>query len=274
MEPTLVVVGLSLRTEPVDARERFSMSGCRPAEVLSKLAQAEGIDEIIVLSTSNRTEFILWGDPTLAVNSILRFLTAEYDLKLQEWNSFYQLVDDQALAHIFRVSCGLDASCIGEEHITRQAALAWQHARNTGCTGRHLNLALRKTLAIRRHVSRATEFASHLVSGSKTSSGGPAMRPGEAEAEQIIQAEVREFRKQLLLGGVAPELAALRTRLDDICRRELESFRLEQGPFPKDQDRLLAEVGIRITHRIAGSLARDLKSSPEPGTLKHMPVSA
>ena len=132
VEPTLVVVGLNHRTAAVEIRERFWMSGCRQAEVLSMLSQGEGIEEVLVFSTCNRTEFVVWGDATLAVNSILRLLTAEYDLKLQEWNSFYRLLDEQALAHAFRVSCGLDSMCIGEQQIARQVSVAWQQARNAG----------------------------------------------------------------------------------------------------------------------------------------------
>ncbi len=99
-------------------------------------------------------------------------------------------------------------------------------------------------------------------------------RPGELEAEQIVQAEVREFKKELLLGAVPPEVSALRSRLDEICRQELESFRLEQGPFPKDQDKLIAALGLRITHKIAGTLARDLKTVPESRGPKRMIVGA
>jgi len=68
---------------------------------------------------------------------------------------------------------------------------------------------------------------------------------------------VQGFRKQLI-AGAGPELTALRLRIDEICRQELESFRLERGPFPKDQDRLIAAVTARITNKIAGSLAREL----------------
>ena len=88
-------------------------------------------------------------------------------------------------------------------------------------------------------------------------------RGGVMEAERIVLAEVSGFRKKLMAEGQAPELTALRRRLDEICRQELDSFRLEQGPFPKDQDRLLAAVSTRITHKIAGSLARELKSAPD-----------
>jgi glutamyl-tRNA reductase len=414
------------------------------------LGQAEGIEEVIVFSTSNRTEFVIWGDPTLAVNSIQRLLSAEYELKLQEWNSFYRLLDEQALSHAFRVGCGLDSMYIGEGHIARQFARAWEQARNTGCAGRHLDAVLRRSLAVRRRVRKETDFVSHLVTApvaairlaeqifgslehknvvlfgagnmaesaaqelprhsprslrvishndasarelvlrlhpqassasagafqerwqqiavadlviSATSAPGfiftaedmkrlvlarnetdrkgknlllidlalprdidPAVRAfdgvllydledleraveprkeaprearavysrrdatrdesqalamdragrrrGEAAAEQIVLAEVREFKKELLLGPVSPEVAALRSRLDEICRQELESFRLEHGPFPKDQDRLISTVGLRITHKIAGSLTRDLKISSEPRAAKRMIVNA
>jgi len=400
-----VVVGLNHRTAPVEVRERFWMSGCRQAEVLSMLSQGEGIEEVLVFSTCNRTEFVVWGDATLAVNSILRLLTAEYDLKLQEWNSFYRLLDEQALAHAFRVSCGLDSMCIGEQQIARQVNLAWQQARNLGCTGQHLDTVLRKALAVRRRVRKETPLGSHFVSpahaavrladqifGSVASrnivvlgagrvaeatvraflaEGAPVClinrsrdraqelahriagsagvlkatafeereehlatadlvisataaprfcfsaqdmkrlaakrqgrklvlidlalprdidpavrefdgvllydledleraveprigtRAGEAEAEKIVLAEVQGFRKQLIAGGAGPELTALRLRIDEICRQELESFRLERGPFPKDQDRLIAAVTARITNKIAGSLARELKAPPE-----------
>jgi glutamyl-tRNA reductase len=400
LEPTFVVVGLNHRTAPVEVRERFWMCGCRQAEALSALSQGEGIEEVLVFSTCNRTEFVVWGDPTLAVNSVLRFLTAQYDLKLCEWNRFYRLLDDEALAHAFRVSCGLDSMCIGEEQIGRQVRFAWQQARNAGTTGRFLDAILRKALAARRRVRRETTFGSDwtcaacaavalaeqglgslaernivlLGAGkmaarvgkalasrgaqsisvvnrtdsvgdelarnlgvracrfedrwtvlaqadlvvSATAAAGyvltgedmarlagdrkgrklvlidlavprdidPALREfdgvwlydfedlersveqrseariGAIEAEAIVLAEVREHRKDLIADHSLPELTALRVRLDEICRQELESFRLELGPSPKDQDQLIAAVGARITHKIAGSLAKELKERP------------
>jgi glutamyl-tRNA reductase len=401
LEPTFVVVGLNHRTAPVEVRERFWMSGCRQAETLSMLSQAEGIEEVLVFSTCNRTEFVVWGDATLAVNSVLRFLTAEYDLKLCEWNSFYRLLDEQALAHAFRVSCGLDSMSIGEEHIGRQVSSAWQQARNAGSSARSLDAVLRKALAVRRRVRKETALGSHFISApyaavelaeqifgslakrnivllgagkvgetaakalvgrgaqfvsvfsrndaraetlarkfgiqagayadrstslahadlviSATTAPAfvftaedmrrlaterkgrklvlidlalprdidpavrqvegvllydledleraveprAAARAGTREAEQIVLAEVQGFRKELMADHSVPELTALRRRLDEICRQELESFRLEQGPFPKDQDQLITAVSARITHRIAGSLAKELKGHPE-----------
>src|SRR5262245_4967271 len=144
------------RSAPVEVRERFWMSGCRQAEALAGLSQAEGVEEVLVFSTCRRTEFVVWGDPTLAVNSVLRFLTAEYGLKLCDWNSFYRLLDDQALLHAFRVGCGLASNALIEKGIARQVSAAWQQGRNAGTTGRFLDAVLRKTLAVRRRIRKET----------------------------------------------------------------------------------------------------------------------
>jgi glutamyl-tRNA reductase len=395
VEPTLVVIGLNHRTAPIEVRERFWMNEERQREALSALTQSEGIEEVFVFSTCNRTEFVAWGDPTLAENSVLRFLAAKYDLKLCEWANFYRLLDEQALAHAFRVCCGLDSMHIGEGAIGRRVNVAWQQARKEGCIGRFLEAVLRKALAVRRRLRKETatrfnlesapqtavelaseifeslakrkvvllgagklseasaqalfsrgansvcvishsderaqrlarkigirvaafeERCTHLAEAdlviSATSVAGFALtavemrrvlaqragrklllmdlamprdvdpgvrqlegiqlydlddleraarpragaRESEAAAEQIVLAEVQGFLKELTVQGDGAEIAALRHRLDEICRQELESFRLEQGPFPKDQDQLIAAVGARITHRIAGSLARE-----------------
>jgi len=397
LEPTLVVVGLNHRTAPVEIRERFWMNEERRSQALAILSSAEGVEEAFVFSTCHRTEFVLWGDPTLAANSVLRFLAAEYDLKLCEWNHFYRLLDEQALTHAFSVSCGLDAMYVKEGQIARQVNAAWQQSRKAGSTGRFLDTVLRKALAVRRRARRETAIDSRMIAApsaalelarkvvgplaardivvlgagqvsevvaqsvvshgvnsvclinrthrralelagrigvsacpfeerwtrlasadlviSATSAPGfiltaaemrqvaaqrvgrklvlidlalprdidpgvgkiegmrlydldgleCALKPpstvqdGELAAQRIIFDEVQGFRKELMADRVVPEIAALHHRLEKICRQELESFRIEQGPFPKDQDQLIAAVSVRITHKIAGSLARELK---------------
>jgi len=84
-----------------------------------------------------------------------------------------------------------------------------------------------------------------------------------AEAEKIVSEEAQGFRQKLLAERMVPTIIALRQRLDEICRQELESFRRECGPFSKDEDETLMAVTSRMTQRIAGSLARELKELPE-----------
>jgi glutamyl-tRNA reductase len=113
-----MVVGLNYRTAPVAVRERFWIDKSRRYDALVQLSGAEGVEEVIILSTCIRTEFWLWtNDVTLAANSVMRLLGAEYGLKLCEWKHFYRLLDDAALLHVFRVVSGLDCMAVGAPQI-------------------------------------------------------------------------------------------------------------------------------------------------------------
>jgi glutamyl-tRNA reductase len=349
------------------------------------------------------------SDPTLAVNSILRFLTAEYGLTLCQWKHFYRLLDEAALLHIFRVTSSLDSMVLGEPQIVSQVKNAWAQAQKTGSTGRFLDAFLQKALTVSKRVRNETAIGNSAVSvpcaavelardilgtlenkrvlllgAGKMSElsarylvnhgassvwvinrtferarelaselGGTAMpfedrwehlakadivisstscphyiltrdeaasivrqrdaRPlvlvdialprdfdpkireidgvflydlddlertvahnaGEREAaaleaQKIVEDEAQGFRRKLLAERVVPTIVALRARLDEICRQELESFKHECGPFSKDQDAMFGEVAARITRKIAGSLARELKESPEKVEQEHM----
>ncbi|HYK87939.1 MAG TPA: glutamyl-tRNA reductase, partial [Acidobacteriota bacterium] len=86
MEPTLMVIGLNHRTAPLAMRERFWIGENRRYQVLRQLKTADGIEEVAVLCTRCRTEFLVWAsEPTLAANSILQFLSSDCGLKLSEW---------------------------------------------------------------------------------------------------------------------------------------------------------------------------------------------
>ena len=408
MEPTLMVVGLNYRTAPVGVRERFWISEDRRYQALVQLSSAEGIEEVIVLATCNRTEFLLWvNDVTLAANSVMRLLGSEYGLKLCEWKHFYRLLDEAALLHIFRVASSLDSMVVGEPQIVSQVKQAWQQAQKVGATGRFLDAVMQKALTVSKRVRSETAIGNAAVSipyaavelarqifgtlenkrvlllgagkmselsargllnhGANsvcvinrtlehaaelaTKLGGTAVpfeerwqhlaeadiiisstscphtilsreeaeilmderkargrkdqplvivdiamprdidsavrevngvflydlddlenvvdynaserEAAAADALEILQAEAQGFRRKLLAERVVPTIVALRHRLDEICRQELDSFRQENGPFSKDQDEMLSAVMSRMTKRIAGSLARELKELPE-----------
>ena len=398
-----MVIGVNYRTAPVAVRERFWISESRRHETLVHLSRAEAIDEIVVLSTCNRTEFVLWTrDASAAANSVLNFLTHEYCLRLSEWKHFYRLLDDAALAHIFRVASSLDSMVLGEPEIVAQVKAAWALAQEVGTSGRFLDAVLQKALGVSKRVRNETAIgncavsvpyaavelarqifgslkgrkvlllgagkmselsARYLIKNGATDVrvvnrtleraeelaqklGGvavpfeqrrqhlaeadvvisstacphmilsreeaeaicreragaplllvdiavprdidPAVREvhgvflydidemeqvvkrnaGErqlaaAEAEKIVAAETKFFRHRLLAEHVVPTIVALRERLNDLCRQELEALRHDAGPFPQDQDQILESLTARITQRIAGALARELKELPE-----------
>jgi glutamyl-tRNA reductase len=149
VEPTLVVIGISLRSAKLAVRERFLLDSGGRLGALNALVRADAIDEVIVLSNCNRTEFIVWTQNAAeAANSVLRFLTRSNNLKLVEWSNFYRLVGDTAIAHILRVTCGADASIFGEPEATNSVLAAWQLAQRANTTGRFLDALMAKAFSV------------------------------------------------------------------------------------------------------------------------------
>jgi len=82
------------------------------------------------------------------------------------------------------------------------------------------------------------------------------------EAEKIVAAEVKSFRWQLQAENHLPTALGIRRRLDEMIRKELESFVEERGPFTREQDQLLRAITAHIAHGITSSVARKLKQLP------------
>ena len=165
LEATLVVIGVNHRTSRVETRERFWVGESRIYDVLRQLRGAKGIEEVIVLATCNRTEFILWAsDLGAACAEVQAFLVREHGLSTEEWASFYRLVGDQALTHIFRVTSSLDSMVVGEPEITGQVKAAWAKAQQAGATGRYLDAVFQKALSVSKRVRNETAIGAAAVS--------------------------------------------------------------------------------------------------------------
>ncbi len=193
MEATLVIIGLNFRTAALPVRERFWMNEAQRVDALQQLARCEGIDEIMILATCTRTEFIFWAsDPAEGANSVLRFLTREFDLKLTEWSSFYRLMDDNAVLHLFEVAAGLDSVTLGDQEIVAHLKSAWELAQNTGTVGRILDAVIQKTLSASKRARAEAEIAN-----TSTSLASAAVKLGK------IAFDTLENRSALLIGAGA-----------------------------------------------------------------------
>jgi glutamyl-tRNA reductase len=97
----------------------------------------------------------------------------------------------------------------------------------------------------------------------RVAKGHAAERTAIAAADKIVAEEALAFRARLKAERVVPTIVALRHRLEEISRQELESFISERGPFTREQDQSLHAITAQVLQRIASSLARELKELPE-----------
>jgi glutamyl-tRNA reductase len=161
----LLVIGISHHTAPVEIRERFSVSESRLYPALHQLADSPGVEEAVLLSTCNRTEFILWcSDIEVASASVQKLLADEFGLSIEQYGRFYRLIGGEALLHLFRVASSLDSLVVGEPQIVAQVKAAWTKAKQAGTSGRFLDHLFQKALSVSKHVRNETEIGSAPVS--------------------------------------------------------------------------------------------------------------
>ncbi len=253
MESTLLIVGVNHRTAPLEVRERFWIPRDRRQDALIQLARAESIDEVVVLSTSERTEFILWTpDASAASGSVLNFLTSQYGLKLCEWKFFYRKLDEAALTHLFLVTAGLDSIALKDRDCAEALKDAATAAMQAGTTGRFLDSVVQSTLAV------ATPL--HVM----------ATRSGVEEAEKSARKEAKTSSAKLMSERVVPTIVALRRRMDEICLQELESFYGGLNSLTSEEREKIEAFAARLTQRIAGTLVHELKEPCEKTEQEHL----
>ncbi len=165
LNPYLVIVGTNHRRAGVELRERFWLGDSRLYPALQELSRAPGVEEAVILTTCNRTEFILWCESLAAgTAAVFGYLTRDFGLLPIERDHFYEFARHEALQHVFRVTAGLDSMVIGEPEITGQVKAAWAKAQHAGTTGRFLDSVFQKALNVAKRVRSETAIGQAAVS--------------------------------------------------------------------------------------------------------------
>src|SRR6516165_4024961 len=120
---TILLIGLDYHSAPIELRERVFVADSDLAEVLAGLRSLD-LAEVAVLSTCNRFEVLaLAEDASAAIPRIEATIARLAGLPLDALRPLtYQLRDQQAIRHLFRVAAGLESLVLGETQIMGQVA--------------------------------------------------------------------------------------------------------------------------------------------------------
>ncbi|MHB8629085.1 MAG: glutamyl-tRNA reductase [Aggregatilineales bacterium] len=157
----LVCIGLSHKTASVDLRERAALSASQQKELLRRVAagQVAGINELVIVSTCNRTEFYADGESDQAEAAIFELwheFSALTESALKAVS--YTLSGANCVQHICRVAAGLDSQVIGEPQILGQVIDAYEQARAVSVTGPTLSALTQHAIQAGKRVRTETEL--------------------------------------------------------------------------------------------------------------------
>ena len=143
--------GISHQTANVEVRERFAIPDSALTDSLMRLAQIRSVDEGVLLSTCNRTEFyVVSSDSQLAVEPLFHDFYGP--VETTEFQHLFRLPATSAIRHLFRVASGLESMVVGETEIFGQVKRAYEIAAKSGTTGRVLHRLFQKAFQVGKHV--------------------------------------------------------------------------------------------------------------------------
>ncbi len=156
--------GLNHNTAPVEIREQVNFSSERLKQALHEIIERELAQEVVILSTCNRSE-IYCGIDNDSCDELMKFLAAFHQLSFQELKPhlyIYQQAD--AIRHLLRVACGLDSMILGEPQILGQIKSAYNTAREINTVGQLLDKLFSYSFSVAKQVRTDTAIGSSPVS--------------------------------------------------------------------------------------------------------------
>ena len=196
------MLGLNYRTAPVEIREKFSLGTEVIQEGLSHLDDNDNLQEMVVLSTCNRSE-------------IYAVIDAEADVALvrQSWQSMcgmeitpefmekygYTYTDAECIEHLLTVTASLDSLVLGEGQILSQVKHAYALALENGATDTILNLLFHCAISTGKRVRTETRIAFNAVSVSYAA----------VELAKNVLGSLEEAKVLLFGAGKMAELTAM-----------------------------------------------------------------
>ncbi len=161
---SILVVGTNHKFAPVEVREKVAFSEEKLPEAYNYF-RAQGIDEIVLLSTCNRTEVYTATQQRLPERKVLKLWLSFFGLPEDELEGrFYTYQDKEAARHLFRVACGLDSMMLGETQILGQVKDSYEQAQRAGTVGTFLGELFRRSIKIGKRARSETAISKGAMS--------------------------------------------------------------------------------------------------------------
>ncbi|CAH8350675.1 unnamed protein product [Eruca vesicaria subsp. sativa] len=119
---SIVVIGLSIHTAPLEMREKLAIPLAELPHAVSELRGLNHIEEAAVLSTCNRMEiYVLALSQHRGVREVTHWMSKRSGIPVSEiCQHWFLLYNNDATQHLFEVSAGLDSLVLGEGQILSQ----------------------------------------------------------------------------------------------------------------------------------------------------------
>jgi len=241
------VLGLNHRTAPVSLREKLAIAPHFLTQTLQRLKDESKTEELVCLSTCNRTEIYVQAKNRGFAREALRDALESHAGTTGLSAHLYYHEGEAAVQHLFAVAAGLDSMVQGEHEILAQVKQAYQAAQQGGFTGKLLNVLFQRSLYVGKRVRTETGLGEGAASVGSVAVGMAERIFGSLENRSVMilgAGQMAEVTAKHLLAQKAKAVLVANRTFERACELAAEfggtAMHFEEGL------RQMAEVDIVI----------------------------
>ncbi|ESQ35866.1 hypothetical protein EUTSA_v10007359mg [Eutrema salsugineum] len=163
---SIVVIGLSIHTAPVEMREKLAIPEAEWPRAIAELCGLNHIEEAAVLSTCNRLEiYVLALSQHRGVKEVTEWMSKTSGIPVSEiCQHRFLLYNKDVTQHLFEVSAGLDSLVLGEGQILAQVKQVVKLGQGVNGFGRNISGLFKHAITAGKRVRTETNIAAGAVS--------------------------------------------------------------------------------------------------------------
>ncbi|ANQ49490.1 glutamyl-tRNA reductase [Flammeovirga sp. MY04] len=152
-------IRLSYKNTPLEVRGKLSLSQDDCEQLLKTYQNDERLNELLFVSTCNRTEAYYIADEDISV-SLINNICKVKEIEDTEANQYFESVCDpkDVQNHLFRVAMGLESQVVGDIQISSQVKRAYQWTADHEMAGPYLHRLMHTIFNANKRVQIETEF--------------------------------------------------------------------------------------------------------------------
>lgn len=160
----MYVISISHKTAPLDIRKLFAFTKEEQIDFIHNCVAHPAITQCLVLNTCNRLEIYFEGTAN-APSSMESLLSKYKHISPQTAVKYYRNFEgEKAIAHLFKVTAGIDSMLIGEDEILGQVKAAYALALEEGTTGFALNTIFKQAITAAKKIKTQTDLSKTPIS--------------------------------------------------------------------------------------------------------------
>ena len=159
--PTFYAIGLSYKKADAEMRGKFSLDEQAKISLLNQ-AKAEGIDNLIVTSTCNRTEIYGFAQHPF---QLIKLLCENSQGTVEDFQKVaFVYKNTEAITHMFRVGTGLDSQILGDFEIISQLKNAFVQSKELNLANAFLERLVNAVIQASKKIKTDTQISSGATS--------------------------------------------------------------------------------------------------------------